>query len=366
MNVREGKAFQRQLSSIKNPFGVENSASEKFKKASQLRRPDQDNRILQRLSINALQLGQNKDQRRASIPAIPDTSRRRNYGAIISFVLLVIVPTIAAAVFYWFVASPQYAAEFKFSVKDAASPSNQGGGGLLAAIGGTSYGPSAENYLVVDYLTSRQVVEDLQARIPLVKMFSDDSIDGWSRFDSSRPTEAFLKYWQKMVTARYDQVTGIATVEIRAFRPQDALLIAKHMVDLSEELVNRISNRSRGDAVRFAESEVERAQERVRRVRGQLTNRVEAPTAGVPDTLFLDLERQIAQNMLASAMQSLEQARTSAAAQHLYITPFVRPNLPMSASYPRKYLSVTIAFILAFMIWLSLFLIGRSIFERFH
>ena len=53
----------------------------------------------------------------------------------------------------------------------------------------------------------------------------------------------------------------------------------------------------------------------------------------------LDLERQFAQLMVTSTMAALDTARANAAAQHLYITPYVRPSLPESSIYPRRILA---------------------------
>jgi capsular polysaccharide transport system permease protein len=79
----------------------------------------------------------------------------------------------------------------------------------------------------------------------------------------------------------------------------------------------------------------------------------------------LDLERQFAQALVTSAMQALEQARAMAASQHLYITPYVRPSLPESSTYPRRLFSVFVVGLLAFGIWLIGLLTIRSIVERF-
>ena len=78
----------------------------------------------------------------------------------------------------------------------------------------------------------------------------------------------------------------------------------------------------------------------------------------------LDLERQFAQNMVTSTMQALDQSRASAASQHLYITPYVRPSLPESSTYPRRILEVVTVAALALIVWLIGLMIGRSVVER--
>jgi capsular polysaccharide transport system permease protein len=361
--------------------------------------------------------------------------------ALISFLICVLLPVAFAAVYYGFMASNQFVAEFRFTVKDAAPRTQVANNPLMSIIGGINGTNNADNYLVVDYLTSRQAVEELEKRIGVTKLYSKPMIDWWSRYNPNQPIEKFISYWQAAVTARYDQVTGIAFAQVKAYTPEDALLIATSLVALSEELVNSIASRTQNDAVRFAEREVQKSEKRLLETRAKLTeyrNRtgVIDPTASVAasnaalvqslratlaqletqqsallrqqldptsPTLSvlnnqirstkeqlqkvessilqdrdgvslsrvvaeyeqLDLERQFAQTMVTSAMQALDQARASAASQHLYITPYVQPHLPQSATYPRRFFSVLVVAGIAFLIWIIALLVGRSIRERF-
>jgi capsular polysaccharide transport system permease protein len=198
--------------------------------------------------------------------------RRRNYGEKIWFVLSVVLPVLAATVYYGFLASSQYVAEFRFAVKDATmQASGAATSSILSMIGGSGGSLAYDNYLVTDYLVSRQAAEELQNRINVIQLYSRPEADWWARFDASEPMETFVRYWKSMVSAHYDQVTGIASASVRAFTPEDALLIANSLVTLSEELVNRIANRTQNDAVRFAQNEVERAEDRLRDIRAKLT-----------------------------------------------------------------------------------------------
>ena len=56
---------------------------------------------------------------------------------------------------------------------------------------------------------------------------------------------------------------------MRAFNPQDALLITATVVTLGEELINKLSVRAQNDLIEQAEHEVTRA-ERLRRARSAL------------------------------------------------------------------------------------------------
>jgi capsular polysaccharide transport system permease protein len=60
----------------------------------------------------------------------------------------------------------------------------------------------------------------------------------------------------------------------------------------------------------------------------------------------------------------LDQARANAAAQHLYLTPYVRPALPGSAIYPKRAQSVLLAGLAFFGIWIVGLMIARTVSEH--
>jgi capsular polysaccharide transport system permease protein len=122
---------------------------------------------------------------------------------------------------------------------------------------------------------------------------------------------------------------------------------------------------------------VQSLQNQIKAVKEQLTT-VEASVAAGKDRAGgaslssviaeyeqLELERQFSQALVTSAMQALEQARALASAQHLYITPYVRPSLPQSSIYPNRLMSILTVALIAFAIWLVGLLTLRSILERF-
>jgi capsular polysaccharide transport system permease protein len=73
-----------------------------------------------------------------------------------------------------------------------------------------------------------------------------------------------------MVAASPDADSGVAVLEVRAFRPQDAREINARLLGLSEDLVNRLNARAERRAISEAEQRVIEAQARVRNARGAL------------------------------------------------------------------------------------------------
>jgi capsular polysaccharide transport system permease protein len=230
-------------------------------------------RIEQRLTVTPLrQVPRTNDEVEGQVvPSQLQAKVSQNLGEKIWFGLSVVLPVAIATIYFAFFASSQYVAEFRFAVKDASMQSaGATSSNLMAMIGGTG-SAAYDNYLVTDYLISRQAAEELQSRINVTQLYARPEADWWARFDPTEPMEKFVTYWQNMVSARYDQVTGLAIAQVRAFTPEDALKIANSLVTLSEELVNRIASRTQNDAVRFAQQEVHRAEDRLKDIRAKLT-----------------------------------------------------------------------------------------------
>ena len=240
------------------------------------------------------------------LPPLPQRGGRRSVSTFFSFMLCVIVPTVVASAYFIFAASNQYVSEFRFAVREitqstSAAPSTSGLASLLGASSTSSN--SADNFMVTEYLMSRQVVDELQAKIKVRELYSRPSVDWWMRFDPSLPMEKFVSYWQAMVTANYDQITGVAVARVRAFTPDDSFLIATTMVSLAEKLVNEISMRPRLDAVKFAEREVKRAEDRLKNIRAQIAEYRDKESVIEPTSSVVTSNTTLAQSLRATLVQ---------------------------------------------------------------
>lgn len=209
-----------------------------------------------------------------SVLMLPQRRRTVSWGGLVSFFACVALPTLVAAVYYTGFASSQYVVEWRFTIRDAntASSTSIAASTMTALLGSSTAASDPDNYMVTEYMKSEQAVMDLEKRIGLRAIYSRDSIDFWSRFEPSLPIERFTRYWRNMVTASYDQITGTTVAEVRAFTPEDALLVANTLLDLTENLINEGSQRPLREAIRYAEAEVARAEERVKKIRLELQN----------------------------------------------------------------------------------------------
>ncbi|WP_426240740.1 hypothetical protein [Pararhizobium sp. DWP1-1-3] len=183
-----------------------------------------------------------------------------------SFLLVVALPPLVALFYYSLVASDVYVAETKLTVRaalDSTAKSSSLSGGASSIIGklglGSSGSPTQDSRIILDYLKSRAAIEDVGGRTALARYYEQPSIDWISRLDSKGYAEELTDYWQSKVTASVDNASNILTLRVKGYTPDDAQSLAQKLVSSSEALINDISRRSRGDALRRAEEEVERS-----------------------------------------------------------------------------------------------------------
>lgn len=191
------------------------------------------------------------------------TKPRKNW----SFIFCVLVPGILAALYYFIIAADQYAAQSRFAIRGPESSS--GGPDLLGIVTGmgSSTSTSSDAYIIIEYIYSRELVEDLDKRINLRKIYSRDEADYFASFNPKSSIEDFIKYWKSMVTIYYDATGGILELEVKAFTAEDAKLVSEHVIAMSERLINNLSRKVRDDAVSEAKSELARAENRLRLAR---------------------------------------------------------------------------------------------------
>jgi capsular polysaccharide transport system permease protein len=119
---------------------------------------------------------------------------------------------------------------------------------------------------------SPAIVAELEHTVGLGERFSRGDIDWLSRFRADQPFEKLVKYWRKQIKLNVESPSGIVTIKVSAFSPQDALDIASAVAVACEKMVNTMSMRAVRDATAQAESELERAQRRLQEVRVALLN----------------------------------------------------------------------------------------------
>ncbi len=190
------------------------------------------------------------------------------------FLYIVICPSLLASIYYGLIASDIYISEARYAIRsNSDTPMTGMFDSLLTSGMGMSGGsPASEDAQIVkDYSLSHSMVEQLGERLNLRKHFTSKNIDFLSRFDENSSMEELLEYYQEIVEIDIDSGTNITTLRVRAFTPEKAKEIADTIINISEDLVNRMSDRMVNDFLRFARDEVGHAEQRVKATSKELT-----------------------------------------------------------------------------------------------
>lgn len=193
-------------------------------------------------------------------------TRRRVFA--IGFSFFVLLPTLLAILYYGFIATPLYTSTSKFTVTveggaSAGSLLDGGNVGSMFASSGGALAIMQESQVIKSFLSSQDIVETLQKDIDLYKIFDAKHADFLSRPPENPTTEKFTDYYRKMVTIRLDELSGVMTLEVDAFSAKDAKIISEAILKITEDFVNKRSDRMQEDSVHFAEDFLKESEQEV-------------------------------------------------------------------------------------------------------
>ena len=224
--------------------------------------------------------------------ATPAKRKRRHWGLLSAFVVIVVLPTLAS---WWYLserAADQYASTLAFTVRseDATSASDLIGG-LAPALGGTSSTGDAD--ILYEFIRSQTLVQQIDAELNLRDYYTTHrDQDPIFSFDPAGTIEDLTDYWLRMVRISYDASSGLMELRILAFNPNEAREIANTIFDKSSIMINDLSAVAREDATRYAREDLDLSVERLKQAREALTafrisSEIVDPTADVQGQMGL-------------------------------------------------------------------------------
>lgn len=171
-----------------------------------------------------------------------------------SFTLIIM----ASLVILWYfisIASPRYAAQSQFVVKQAGASELPISG--LASLGAIS--PTTKDSLIIKrFIESREMAMALDAAINIRAHYQRKEWDWFSRLAIDATTEDFIEYYQQHIHVFHDEMSDVVQIEVQAFTPEFALSIGDTMLGISESFINALGNKMIEEQVAFAQQEVKR------------------------------------------------------------------------------------------------------------
>ena len=219
-------------------------------------------------------LGQSALALRKPAGSVALSVQKKPQWKIFAFLLLGFLPTIFAGAYFIGFASDRFVSVASFVVRTASKPTGTGSFGALLQMVGFSRSDD-DVFSVQDFLKSREAVDGLGKQLPLGQFFSHSGRDFLMAYPSlfyGRTREEFFKYVENFIDVSYSDTTGITTLRVQAFRPEDARAMASRLLDIAEDKVNELNERIRSDAVRVAEGEVKRSEARLSDAMVQMTS----------------------------------------------------------------------------------------------
>jgi capsular polysaccharide transport system permease protein len=188
------------------------------------------------------------------------------------FLLLVIVPVCGATLYYGLLAAPRYVSEGQFVVRGVNSTRINGLDAFFRTFGIARAVDDA--HVVQSYILSRDAVHALEQQVPLREIFGRKEGDWFARFPrfwQNASFERLYEYYLDRVSVVQDGTTGITTLRVVTFRPEDSHLVAQKLMSLAEGVANRMNARAQADAASLAQGEVTASEQRVMDAQAALT-----------------------------------------------------------------------------------------------
>lgn len=232
--------------------------------------------------------------------------RLRHMALIVSFVACVALPAALTAWYLWARAADQYASTLGFSVR------KEEAGSAIALLGGItnlSGSSSADTDILYDYMQSQKLVSEIDAALDLRGLWSKPTGDPIFAYAAPGSIEMLMDHWADQVRVTYDSATRLIEIRVLAFDPHDAQAIATALYDKSTKMINRLNDAAQADAVRFATTELNRAEARLKAARSAMTefrNRTQSidPATDMQSQagLLANLQTQLAEALIDADM----------------------------------------------------------------
>jgi capsular polysaccharide transport system permease protein len=191
----------------------------------------------------------------------------RSNARLVLFLLLVLLPVATTAIYEFGLAADRFESESVYVVRNpgdgsasAISTSGQVTSNVFSSAGLPLV--SNDSFAVQEFILSRDAMRLANRQLDLRRMLSGpvgDVVWHFPSLSGDDTDEALYRAYLRHVAVRYDFNTNISTLSVQAFSAADAQRIATVLLNLAEDLVNRLNERGQQDAIRAADEDVAKA-----------------------------------------------------------------------------------------------------------
>ena len=168
---------------------------------------------------------------------------------------LVLIASLFVVFYYAIIASPIYATETKFVVKQAGGTEAALMG--IAALASTS-SASRDALIIKEYIESREMAQVLDDAIHLKKHFQSSNNDVLSRLSQSATVEDYVEFYRAHIKVRHDEMSDMVFIEAQAFNAAYSLQLGQALLKQSEIFINTLGDKMAQEQLAYAQKEVQR------------------------------------------------------------------------------------------------------------
>ncbi|OYZ87741.1 MAG: hypothetical protein B7Y07_03195 [Halothiobacillus sp. 24-54-40] len=342
------------------------------------------------------------------------------------FLIIVVIPTLISIIYFGLIASKVYISESTLVIRTPEKSSPSMLGQILQGVGFSTSQNDA--YTVKDYITSRDAMETLIKKMDLKQQFEKNSIDPFNRFGGFIYWKNNLEEFYKYLTLKTRAYTAKDAQEMNSLLlAQSEDLVNKlndrgqrDMIDFAQENLDKAEMKAKEAALAVGKyrnefgvinpekqstiplQQIAKLQDQLIATQVQimqietiskgnpqlpslrqratlLKNEIAKETAHVAgagannkslaskavEFQRLSLDSEFADRELVSAMASLQQARTQAQRQHIYIERISEPNLPDASTEPKRFQDILATLLLTLIIWGIVSILNAGVREHY-
>lgn len=207
-------------------------------------------------------------------PAVPVVTvqaarlQMRHFALMLLFALMVVLPAGVYGTYLYTLAADRYESDVGFGSRTEEASNTFD---VLGVLGGGN-ASTKDMDILNQFVYSQELVERVDRKLDLRKIWSRHPEDWLFSFPPDGPIEDLVDYWNKMVLVNYDASTGLMSLEVFAFRPEDAQAIAHEVVEESTAIINELSKTAQDDTTRYARETLAKAEERYRKAQNDLAD----------------------------------------------------------------------------------------------
>jgi capsular polysaccharide transport system permease protein len=182
------------------------------------------------------------------------------------FLVVVLIPTFLAVIYYLFIASDIYVSQSKFSIYSdknsvpTLDPSNVASLALSSPMNSNNL----EQLLITsEYIKSYDSLQKLNQRVNLFNIYSKDKSLFSNVPDVNSNKEEFLDYYLDMIEVKVNRDASLLDIRVKAFNSEDANFVMQNLNKIVEDFVNEMMERVEQNRLAQANRFVDNAEARI-------------------------------------------------------------------------------------------------------